>query len=114
MFADELIVWNVSIDRSNDIVAVLKCIGRVIVEFMPSRFCVADNVKPVPSPSLTEVRRFKELIDNVFDCLRVLVLDKCFDCIYRWRKTNQIEIQASKECCSFRISRWLDVSLFKL
>ena len=93
VFTDELIVGNVSIERSNDIVAVLKCVGRVIVEFMPSRFCVADNVQPVPSPSLAKVWGFKELIDNVFGCLRVFVLDKCFDFICRWRQANQIKIQ---------------------
>ena len=111
MFADKLVVWNVSSERANEIVAVLKCIGCVIVEFMPSRFCVADNVQPVSSPSLTKVRGFKQLVDNVFSRLRVFVLDKCFDFIGCQEKGSKVEVQAAKNCCSYSMPSWVNERL---
>src|SRR5262245_16001010 len=58
----KLVVGQVGIERSDDVVAVLERVGNVVVELMPARFGIPDQIEPMPRPALTEVRRVEELV----------------------------------------------------
>ena len=64
---DELVVGHIGVERADDVVAILKRVGDVVIELMPARLGVAHQVEPMPAPAFAEVGRGEQLVDQFFD-----------------------------------------------
>ena len=110
----ELIERQVAIDRVDDPVAPAISIGPRIVLLVTVAVGVASHVEPMPSPPLTEVRRFEQPINEFLVGVRSLVIHKRIDFFDSRRQTKQIEIQSPNERDSIRFRRRRDPALLQL
>ena len=70
MFCHKFVVGNICIESTNHIVAILPCIGNDRFEFMSPCFGIANQIEPVSCPTLAEMNRVEQSIDDLFECLR--------------------------------------------
>ena len=57
MLDDEAVIWHISIERADHVVAVLMSVMQRVIEFMAECFCVANQIEPVPRPAFAEMWR---------------------------------------------------------
>ena len=66
MFPDQLVVGDVGVQGSNQVVAVTPGVWRLGVALTAVGFAVADQVHPVAGPLFAEVGRVHEVVHQVF------------------------------------------------
>ena len=96
LFDHELVVRQVSIQRVDDVVAIKRDLPRLVL-FKAVRVGIPRRVEPVPSPTLTVVRRFEQPLDLFFVGVRCRIRQKRIDLINRGRQPNQIEMQSAQQ-----------------
>ena len=99
MFEDEAIVWQVSVEGADDVVAigVGVRVGVVAIEDRALRVGVARDVEPVAAPAFTIARRGEQLLDDFFKGIGRSVRFEGFDFVERGRQTGEIEIGAANQ-----------------
>ena len=95
LLLNKLVVRLVLIERADHVIAVAIGIGPELIALKAIRVGVADDVQPVPSPSLAVMRAGKQPIDKFLVSIRRVVGEKRFDLFGRGRQPDQIEIQAA-------------------
>ncbi len=74
MFKNKLIIGNVGIEGSNEIVAVTEGIWNAGIPLAAVGVRIAYPIHPMPCPTFSEVRAFKELIDERLRCFRHILV----------------------------------------
>ncbi|MAT46754.1 MAG: hypothetical protein CMO35_04900 [Verrucomicrobiaceae bacterium] len=74
LLQEELVIGKIHVQRLNDIIPIAPDVRLVGVTLKSIGLSVANDIEPVPRPLLSIVRRGKQSIDNLFPCIRGLVV----------------------------------------
>ena len=105
MFADELVVRLVVVQRANDIVAERSGIRAESVFAVSIAVGIPDDIEPVLRPAFAITRTRQQFSDQSWPGIRTIVFDKGFDLFRSRRQAVQIEIPPSYEFVSIRFAR---------
>ncbi len=72
----ELVIGKIIIERSDEIVAIAKGVGGVVIKLVPPALGVAKEIHPVTSPFLAKLRGCQQAIDDFFIGIGRIILDK--------------------------------------
>jgi len=112
LFANELIVGLVGIERGDDPVAVAPGVRIGEVGSPAARLGIAGHVEPVPAPALAELRRAEQPVHRRFQGdLRLggIRLHELLDVFRRRRQTGQVERKAAQQRPRIGVSDRLQV-----
>ena len=76
LLAHEPVVGHVVVERVDDVVAVLPCVGVPVILVVAGGVGVAGDVQPVPAPALAVQRGGEEPLDHSLVSLRRIVVEK--------------------------------------
>ena len=107
LFADELVVRQVTIEGVDHPVAVLDHLRDRIVRVVARRVGVPHNVEPMSSPAFSVMRRLQQTINDFGKGRRRVgrIVDEGVHFVGSWRETDQIEGGSTDERSPCRIAR---------
>jgi len=79
VLGEELVVWHIGVEGPHHVIAIAPRIGDLVVELVPLRLGVADEIEPVPPPTLAVMRARQQLIHHLLERLGRIVLQELRD-----------------------------------
>ena len=98
LFHHEPVVGQVGVERTDDVVAIAKRIGDVVVELVPVGLGVADQIEPVAGPPFAVARTCQEPVNEPLVGAGRGVGQERGNIGGRRRKPRQVEAQAAYQC----------------
>ena len=107
LIAKKLVVWQIGIERVNDPVAVMPCLGPLAVGFKPHRLRPADDIQPMLRPALAVPRRGQKPVDHLHECLvrGTCIPRKRPHLRRRWRQAGEVERHAPEQSDAISLGR---------
>ena len=97
VFADQLVIGNVRVEGAYEIIPVAPGHGQFRITLTPMRFAVADQVHPVPRPTLAKTGRGQQSVHPLLVGVGRAIAQKVFDLFHRRRQPGQCERHAAQQ-----------------
>ena len=81
MFKNKLVIGDVGIEGSNEIVAVTEGVWNARIPLAAVGVRIANPIHPMPGPTFSEVRAFEELVDDCLRCFRHILVGCRLKCL---------------------------------
>ncbi len=94
LFADEFVIGQISVERTDHVVAVRPRVGARLIHFEPVALRKAHDVQPMPRPAFAISRRGEKFVDEPLDGVRRRIRHERVDFFRRRRQPDHIEIHA--------------------
>jgi hypothetical protein len=114
LFADELVVGLVSVERIDDIIAVTPGMVTNPIVFETLAFAEAHHIEPMPRPAFAMLRRSEQPIDHALEGIRPLAAEKSFDFLGSGREANEVEVNAANKNTTIGFAAGFQSVLFQL
>src|SRR5262249_38518999 len=76
---NEVVEWQIEVERADHVVSIAIRVGDVGGKFIPRRFSVSDEVKPMAAPALAQARACQQPLHEFFVGIGRLVGEKRSD-----------------------------------
>ena len=113
LFDDELVVALVVVEGANHVIAVAPDVRFGVVTLVSVRVGVANQVEPVPRPSLAVAGPPQQVIDKPVEVFRRGVFQQSRLLVECRRKADQIEIEPAQQGSRLRGARLPPAALFE-
>ena len=113
LFRNEAIERHVGIHGIDDPIAIAPCFAKQKVLIESVGIGIAGQIQPVPTPTLTELRRFHESVNQQLKCLRAIVFKKLGDLLRRRRQADQLKVNPSGKDAAVGIRSRLQICRFQ-
>ena len=91
VFANELIKGHISIECTNQVIAVFMSVSQRIIEFVPIGFSVTNKIHPMPRPLFAQLWRSEQVIYHTLMSSIAIIVQEIGDLLRGWRQTCQIK-----------------------
>ena len=116
MLSHKLVVRNVIVQRSDDIVPIVLSVFQFVIKFVAERLGITNQVEPVPSPAFSKMWRLEQPVNDLLKRSRcfILVVEKLLDFFGGRRQTNDVEVRSADKRSAVGIRRRLKTVLVQL
>ena len=100
LLLQEQVVRQVRVEGFDDVVAIAPRVQLVVVELVPVRLRPANQIQPVPAPTLAVARGLQKSGDHTVERSGSIVGHEPLDLLGRWRKARQAECHSPQQRAS--------------